>query len=182
MAASVLVIMLAPAALSDPAWGLDIIDPGAFHPNPAERPITALGSSDRSLNVKSDTLKGADEHLFADQRDSTDQDRKDLDWCMWSALASMAGEVANGQTNIDGTLEASVETCLTNHLSGTAEASSISWVAKAMTLRDNLQMLESLGDTAQQAWDYLATGGTIELPANEWERWFNEDAASVPPV
>jgi hypothetical protein len=180
IAAGLLAIVAAVSVLADQAMGLEIIDPNAFHPNPAEEPSTAINTIQHNLTIDTETLKNEDDQLFQDTTDSTEQDRKDLDWCMWWALGDMAQEVAKGQTNIESTLEERIEQCLSNYFASMAEASSIGWVAKAMTLRDNIQLLETLGENTNEATSNVMNGAKIELSQSEWETWFNEDASSVP--
>ncbi len=157
-----------------------VIDPSAFHSNPDGNVSPTIGGNEQDLNVERDSLRGDDESEL-DQSES-DEDKEDADWCLWSALAGLASEFASGEEpNVDEALEDRLLKCFKSYFDGKPEEGSIYWLAKAMTIRDNLDLLETLGYTGEQAWNQLMNGG-VTLPADEWQRWFSEDAASVPPV
>lgn len=178
-----LAVAVAAAAAATPASAVDAIDPSLFRANPSEHPSTGAVDNGLTVSAREDTIKQDDQKLLADHSDSTEEDRKDDDWCLWSALAGLAAEFAQGQTpNVDETLETGIEGCLKSNFEGKPEVASVGWVAEALTLRDNLMLLEAMGESEANAWNRIASGASIELPPATWQAWFQADAAAVPPV
>jgi hypothetical protein len=91
----------------------------------------------------------------------------------------MAGSAPPSE--VGAALEGKLLGCLKDHFERKAEASDIPWVAEGMRIKTELQLLEQLGLTAEEAWDTLNEGG-VKLPASLWSEWFTRAAASVPPV
>jgi hypothetical protein len=179
---SFIVCLGALGVLSSTAWSLDLIDPEVFRPNPVEELKLDLGPSelsDRGLHVEPDSLTIEDERILRAAHDQ--EDREDADWCWWSALAKTGEDLAKGETvYVDEVLEGALIGCLEGHLADSPEFESLRWVAKAITVRDNLNLLQSLGESGEEAWSALASG--IRLPPSVWEKWLAEDAAAIPPV
>ncbi|HUA75699.1 MAG TPA: hypothetical protein VL988_13165 [Solirubrobacteraceae bacterium] len=175
-------LVLACALVPASASAIDLIDPEAFHVNPEELPHVDLGEPSISdeLKVNEDTLKAEDESLLDE---SLQEDRNELDWCLWSALAEMASEMASSEppANVGEELEGHLLTCLKGHFEHKAEASSIPWVARAMALKSEVEVLEELGLEPEAAWDQLVEHG-VTLSVDVWREGLEHAAAAVPPV
>src|SRR3984957_17683802 len=146
--ASFILSLAALGVFSSSAWSLDLIDPEVFRPNPVEELKLDLGPSelsDRNLNVERDSLTIKDEGILRAAHHQ--EDREDTDWCWWSALAKTSEDLARGETvYVDEVLEGALIACLEGHLADSPESASLRWVAKAITVRDNLNFLQSLGE------------------------------------
>lgn len=184
MLTSVVVLGVAFALIPSSASAIELIDPEAFHVNPDELPHVTIGDAESSvlsdLHINGSELTGLDKSLV---ELSPEEDRDDLDWCLWSAAFQMAAEMAEAEppANVGAGLEGHLISCLKSHFEGTDEASSIGWVAKALTIKNQLELLEAMGDSPGEAWIQLIQSG-ISLPAETWKVWFERFAAAVPPV
>jgi hypothetical protein len=174
------VVLVLVCALPSSASAIELINPEAFHINPEELPHSGLGSDFDALKVNEGELHAADEEML-EEADSEAHD--ELDWCLWSGLEGMATEMASGTppSEVGAALESKLFDCMTEHFERKAEASEIAWVAKGMRIKTELELLEQLGQTAEEAWATLNDGG-LTLPAKLWGEWFARAAAAVPPV
>jgi hypothetical protein len=178
-----LFVLILAAAPSSASVVDELIDPAVVHANPEELPHVSLddsGSALDDLHVDTDALTGLDKRLVDT---SPEESQDELDWCLWSGTSQMATEMAGGEppSEVGNELEAHLLDCLKSHFEGTAEASSVGWVAKALTVRNEIATLEALGYSNVQAWNQLTQHG-VTLSAEEWAHWFQEFAAAVPPA
>jgi hypothetical protein len=165
---------------SESALGAVLIDPAVFRINPAEEVRPSIVESGlTSVRVDLKSLTSDDETVL---RDSLGKDKEDINWCLWSGLSGLTQELASGEEpNIDEALEGRFVKCLTSYFAGKPESGSIYWVAKALTLRDNLDLFLQLGYSEEEAWNQVIEN-KFTLSSTGWQKWFERATAAVPPV
>jgi hypothetical protein len=108
-----------------------------------------------------------------------EEERRQVDWCMWAALLASAGQISDGASPLD-TLATNLTPCLTSHIPGSDNVAG--WVAKALAIQNGIQMIQQLnpGTTPDQALQQLEQRASYS--PSTWSAWFTFAANEMPPA